>query len=76
MGLMTIGAYGYDAAAGPNPDFLALKKCREDVCSVLGLSSENVEISMGMSSDYEHAVSILQQKLIRSIFPCRLQIKI
>jgi len=58
MGLMTIGAYGFDISAGPNPDFIALKKCREDVCKTLELSPENVEISMGMSSDYEHAIEV------------------
>ncbi|KAK2588645.1 hypothetical protein KPH14_006411 [Odynerus spinipes] len=56
MGLMTIGIYGYDISKGPNPDFLCLKKCREDVCKELGLDIKKVELSMGMSTDYEHAV--------------------
>ncbi|XP_043269289.1 pyridoxal phosphate homeostasis protein [Venturia canescens] len=58
MGLMTIGAYGYDLANGPNPDFITLKDCRENVCKALGLEMKNVEISMGMSSDYEHAIEV------------------
>lgn len=58
MGLMTIGAYGYDIANGPNPDFIALKECRENVCKSLGMDTKNVEISMGMSTDYEHAVRV------------------
>lgn len=58
IGIMTIGQYGYDVSNGPNPDFLCLKKCRDDVCKELGLDSKNVELSMGMSTDYEHAVTI------------------
>ncbi|XP_063992779.1 pyridoxal phosphate homeostasis protein [Diachasmimorpha longicaudata] len=58
MGLMTIGAYGYNPANGPNPDFLSLVKCREDVCRELGLDINNVELSMGMSTDYEHAIEL------------------
>lgn len=56
MGLMTIGEYGYDISKGPNPDFLSLVECRKKVCENLGLDQKNVELSMGMSSDYEHAV--------------------
>ncbi|KAK0165166.1 hypothetical protein PV328_003710 [Microctonus aethiopoides] len=56
VGLMTIGAYGYDPANGPNPDFVALKNCRDDICKELNLSKDDVELSMGMSTDYEHAV--------------------
>ncbi|KAH3855787.1 hypothetical protein DPMN_098356 [Dreissena polymorpha] len=55
-GLMTIGAYGYDLARGPNPDFLALVEQREKVCAALGMTPDQVELSMGMSSDYEHAI--------------------
>ena len=35
----------------------ALVKCREEVCSALNLRLDEVELSMGMSSDFEHAVS-------------------
>nr|XP_050852347.1 pyridoxal phosphate homeostasis protein [Vespula vulgaris] len=55
-GLMTIGIYGYDTSNGPNPDFLCLKKCREELCKELELDLKKVELSMGMSTDYEHAV--------------------
>lgn len=58
MGLMTIGVYGYDVSKGPNPDFLCLKKCKEDVCKELVLDTKKVELSMGMSTDYEHAVEL------------------
>ena len=34
-------------------------QCRKDVCERLGLSEENVELSMGMSSDFDKAVSTL-----------------
>lgn len=56
-GLMTIGKYGYDPADGPNPDFIALKSCRKTVCESLDLKESDLELSMGMSTDYEHAVS-------------------
>lgn len=57
MGLMTIGAYGYDVSKGPNPDFLNLVACRDHVCRSLSLQPNDVELSMGMSTDFEHAVS-------------------
>ncbi|KAG7190083.1 hypothetical protein KM043_006219 [Ampulex compressa] len=58
MGLMTIGMFGYDLANGPNPDFLVLRKCREDVCQELDVDPKTMELSMGMSNDYEHAVEL------------------
>ncbi|KAK9881800.1 hypothetical protein WA026_017315 [Henosepilachna vigintioctopunctata] len=57
-GLMTIGQYGYNPDDGPNPDFLKLVKCREDVCKALNLSLKDVELSMGMSDDYEQAIEL------------------
>ncbi|XP_072512659.1 pyridoxal phosphate homeostasis protein isoform X2 [Salminus brasiliensis] len=57
-GLMTIGRYGYDLSNGPNPDFQMLLKCREQVCESLKLSVEQVELSMGMSTDFEHAIEV------------------
>ncbi|XP_077284555.1 pyridoxal phosphate homeostasis protein [Arctopsyche grandis] len=57
-GFMTIGQYGYDCSLGPNPDFICLAKCREDVCSQLGLNLSDMELSMGMSSDFEHAIEL------------------
>lgn len=56
IGLMTIGMFGYNVANGPNPDFISLLKCREVLCDKLKMDIENVELSMGMSNDYEHAV--------------------
>lgn len=57
-GLMTIGKYGHDYTTGPNLDFVHLMKCHETVCNTLKLSPEKVHISMGMSNDFDHAVSV------------------
>ena len=48
-GLMTIGAPG-DASC-----FDALRSCREAVAARLGVSPESLELSMGMSGDFEAA---------------------
>lgn len=57
-GLMTIGKFGYDYSLGPNPDFICLLQCHKNVCSTFNLTPEQVDISMGMSDDFEHAVSL------------------
>lgn len=53
---MTIGMFGYDYSKEPNPDFLCLKECRENVSKQLDIDLKQIELSMGMSNDYEHAV--------------------
>ncbi|XP_053619912.1 pyridoxal phosphate homeostasis protein [Plodia interpunctella] len=58
QGLMTIGQYDYDVSKGPNPDFICLAKCRQEVCEKLNLDVNNVELSMGMSTDYVHAIEL------------------
>ncbi|XP_043263925.1 pyridoxal phosphate homeostasis protein [Colletes gigas] len=58
VGLMTIGMFGYDITKGPNPDFLCLKECRETFCKELNIDRNKVELSMGMSNDYEQAVEM------------------
>ncbi|XP_057340846.1 pyridoxal phosphate homeostasis protein isoform X1 [Microplitis mediator] len=58
LGIMTIGAYGYDPSNGPNPDFVSLRQCRDDICKELNLVRDQVELSMGMSTDYEHAIEL------------------
>ncbi|XP_068625591.1 pyridoxal phosphate homeostasis protein [Battus philenor] len=58
VGLMTIGQYDYDMSKGPNPDFITLAKCREEACQKLNLDINNVELSMGMSTDYTHAIEL------------------
>ena len=54
---MTIGAYDYDISQGPNPDFLRLISCRKTICEEIGLKEHDLELSMGMSADFEQAVS-------------------
>lgn len=56
-GLMTIGQFGYDLSQGPNPDFILLKHCRDKVCKELNINQNDLHLSMGMSDDFEHAVS-------------------
>ncbi|KAK9515854.1 hypothetical protein VZT92_026456 [Zoarces viviparus] len=58
LGLMTIGSYGYDLSLGPNPDFQMLLSRRQEVCDGLKLPLEGVELSMGMSTDFEHAIEV------------------
>lgn len=57
LGLMTIGKVGHDYSTGPNPDFECLVNARVKLCQELSLSKEEVELSMGMSSDFEHAIA-------------------
>lgn len=51
--------FGYNIMNGPNPDFICLIKCREKISDELGIDINNIELSMGMSNDYEHAVRYL-----------------
>jgi hypothetical protein len=37
--------------------FVSLSLCRERVAAALGLPADDLELSMGMSGDYEQAVS-------------------
>lgn len=57
-GLMTIGKYGHNPADGPNPDFICLRKCRDDVCQDLALDWKKINLSMGMSNDFEQAIEM------------------
>lgn len=57
IGLMTIGAFDHDLTNGPNPDFQRLLRCRQHVCEQLAIDAAQIELSMGMSGDFEHAVS-------------------
>ncbi|KND00917.1 YggS family pyridoxal phosphate enzyme [Spizellomyces punctatus DAOM BR117] len=52
QGLMTIGSPDRDAES-ENPDFVCLKQCKDTVDQKLGL---DVELSMGMSDDFENAI--------------------
>lgn len=55
-GLMTIGAMNHDLNLGPNPDFQKLLECRKNVSEQLNLNELDIELSMGMSNDFEHAI--------------------
>ena len=58
-GLMTIGKFGYNVdTMGVNPDFIELTKCKHSLCRVLSLGSADIELSMGMSTDYQHAIEL------------------
>jgi pyridoxal phosphate enzyme (YggS family) len=60
-GLMTIGAIARSQATTPendNEDFVALRDVRDTVAEGLGWDQEKLELSMGMSSDFEGAVAM------------------
>ena len=46
--------------------FQVLIECRTAVAGALGVAAESLELSMGMSGDYEHAVS--QEALLPFLF--------
>lgn len=54
---MTIGAFGFDYSQGPNPDFVSLMQVQKQICEENQLDIEDVQVSMGMSDDFEKAVS-------------------
>lgn len=57
QGLMTIGAIARSQAGGENEDFIKLKEEKDNVLKVLGMKEEELELSMGMSADFEAAVA-------------------
>ncbi|KAJ8432583.1 hypothetical protein Cgig2_008668 [Carnegiea gigantea] len=54
-GLMTIGNIDYTSTP---ENFKTLANCRSEVCKALGISEEQCELSMGMSSDFELAIEM------------------
>ena len=54
-GLMTIGMPDYTSRP---ENFQSLAACRDEVCAALGLETKDVELSMGMSGDYESAIEM------------------
>ncbi|KAM0354586.1 hypothetical protein ACHAPY_002463 [Fusarium culmorum] len=61
LGLMTIGAIARSKATTPeteNEDFVSLKEQRDLVAKELSLDPESLELSMGMSEDFEGAVRL------------------
>jgi pyridoxal phosphate enzyme (YggS family) len=60
-GLMTIGAIARSKATTPedeNEDFVCLRETRDRVAEALGIAKEELELSMGMSSDFEGAIAL------------------
>lgn len=57
-GLMTIGAYNHDLSNGPNPDFQKLLQCQKKICEEFHLNPADLQLSMGMSNDFEHAIEV------------------
>ncbi|KAA3452916.1 proline synthase co-transcribed bacterial-like protein [Gossypium australe] len=58
-GLMTIGMPDYTSTP---ENFRTLSKCRVEVCKALGMTEDQCELSMGMSGDFEQAVSNTSRK--------------
>ncbi|KAL0479507.1 proline synthase, partial [Acrasis kona] len=61
-GLMTIGSVESSKSADSEhdqPDFRKLVECRKTVCKELKIEEAELELSMGMSSDYLIAVSYI-----------------
>ena len=59
QGLMTIGAIARSQASTAeteNEDFVVLREIRDRVASELGIEKEELELSMGMSGDFEGAI--------------------
>lgn len=60
-GLMTIGAIARSketTADNENEDFVALREIRAKVAEGLGWEEEKLELSMGMSADFEGAIAM------------------
>lgn len=56
---MTIGSIARSQESViPNEDFLTLKRVRDEVAKEVGIQSEELELSMGMSEDFEQAVGL------------------
>lgn len=59
-GLMTIGAIARSQATTAeteNEDFISLRETRHNVAKELGISEGELELGMGMSSDFEGAIA-------------------
>ncbi|KAL8683344.1 MAG: hypothetical protein Q9186_000729 [Xanthomendoza sp. 1 TL-2023] len=59
QGLMTIGAIARSrgvAEGKENEDFITLRECRDEVVKGLGMEEGGLELSMGMSEDFESAI--------------------
>jgi pyridoxal phosphate enzyme (YggS family) len=57
QGLMTIGLYD-NVNANDDSDFHTLVQCRKELCEKHNIPIKNIELSMGMSHDYERAIQV------------------
>ncbi|CAB3402263.1 unnamed protein product [Caenorhabditis bovis] len=55
-GFMTIGSFEHSHSDGLNPDFEALFEIRKEWAAQANLPEDSVELSMGMSDDFEQAI--------------------
>lgn len=69
-GLMTIGAFGFDYTQGPNPDFEVLMKCLSHLPD-----SSPLQVSFGMSDDFEQAVSFQRKQYLLVKLSCNYRFK-
>lgn len=61
QGVMTIGAIARSVATTPeneNDDFISLRENRDWLADRLGLTQDRLELSMGMSEDFEGAIAL------------------
>lgn len=66
LGLMTIGAIAHSkttTAEEENADFAVLKAQRDLVTRELGLAQDRLELSMGMSQDFEGAIAMASDEV-------------
>ena len=56
-GIMTIGLYD-NVNAEDDSDFRALVQCRKELCEKFNIALNEIELSMGMSHDYERAIQM------------------
>ncbi|KAK4939129.1 hypothetical protein LTR10_020523 [Elasticomyces elasticus] len=59
QGVMTIGAIARSKATTPeteNEDFICLRETRDKLAEKLGIEKDKLELSMGMSEDFEGAI--------------------
>lgn len=57
QGLMTIGSLD-NVKAQSDQDFKVLLKCRDELCAKYKYDIKDIELSMGMSHDYERAIQM------------------
>jgi uncharacterized pyridoxal phosphate-containing UPF0001 family protein len=56
---MTIGDIGRSKESEvPNEDFILLSRTRDEVAKSLGRETNTLELSMGMSEDYEQGIKL------------------